>query len=322
MKVFILGGTGFIGYHTTKTLLQHGHQVATLALPPAPPVGLFPDEVCLSLNDFNALKDEDVLALLSGSQGAVFAGGVDDRVTPKAPAYPFFHRMNVLSAARFFRLAAQAGIKRGVLLSSYFAHFDQAWPELQLSKRHPYIRSRVEQEAAVLDAAGSQLEVMILQLPYIFGAVSGRAPLWKPVIDALQWPFPWVFYTQGGSAMVGVDQVAAAICGGLERGEAKQRYLIGDENLTWRDWLRRLMRISEKEKPVATLPNWLVGLGLAGVKVLHKLRGLEGGLDPIQFVRLQTRKTFFDPKPAQQALGFSGGTLEQSFKTTVRACGY
>lgn len=322
MKVFILGGTGFIGYHATQELIQNGHQVSTLALPPAPPMGLLPDEVHISLGDFNALKDEEALALLSGCQGAVFAGGVDDRVTPKAPAYPFFHRMNVLSAARFFWLAAQAGVERGVLLSSYFAHFDQEWPELQLTKRHPYIRSRVEQEAAVLDAAGSQLKVMILQLPYIFGAMPGRMPLWKPVLDYLHWPLPWVFYTQGGSAMVGVDQVAAAILGALEFGEGAQRYLIGDENLTWRTWLNRLMRISGSQKPVVTLPNWLVRLGLVGVKGWYTLKGLEGGLDPIHLVELQTRKTFFDPKPAQLALGFSGGTLEQAFRKTVRACGY
>lgn len=33
MKVFILGGMGFIGYHTTLALLKQRHTVQTLTLP-------------------------------------------------------------------------------------------------------------------------------------------------------------------------------------------------------------------------------------------------------------------------------------------------
>ena len=322
MKVFILGGTGFIGTHAIRALLGKGHQVSTLTLPPAPPKDLLPEEVTVYLGDFNKLDDEEVLHRMAGCEGVIFAGGVDDRVTPKAPAYPFFYRMNVLSSARFFRLALQAGVRRGILLSSYFAHFDRLWPELQLSKHHPYIRSRVEQEAAVLNAAGNGLDVMILQLPYIFGHLPGRTPLWKPVLDYLHWPFPWVFYTRGGSAMVGVDQVAEAMVGALERGKAGKRYLIGDENLTWQDWITRLLKISGGKKPVVILPDFLVKLGMLGVSGWHRVRGVEGGLDPRHYLAVQTRKTFFDPGPAQQALGFEGGTLEEAFRETVKGCGY
>jgi len=322
MKVFILGGTGFIGYHSIHALIRKGHQASTLALPPAPPEGFLPGEVSVTLGDFNHLEDGEIVRLMQGCGGAVFAGGVDDRVTPKAPAYDFFQRMNVLSTQRFFRLAVQAGVQQGVLLSSYFAHFDAAWPELQLSARHPYIRSRVEQEAAALGAAGERLDLSILQLPYIFGDMPGRTPLWKPILDYLHWPLPWIFYMQGGSAMVGVDQVAVAIVGALEKGQGGARYLIGDDNLAWQDWLSRLMAAAGLNKTVVTLPRWLIRVGLWCLSGWHRIRGLEGGLDPVHFLDLQTRETFFDPRPAQQALGFSGGTLEEAFMETVRGCGY
>jgi len=322
MKVFVLGGTGFIGYHAIHTLHKNGHQVRTLALPPAPPEDLLPEGVEIRLGDFNHLTDDEISGLFSGCEGAVFAGGVDDRVTPKKPAYPFFYEMNVRSSRRFFKLAAEASVRRGVLLSSYFAHFNQVWPELHLAENHPYIRSRVEQEAAVLAAAGESLDVSILQLPYIFGDMPGRTPLWKPVLDYLHFPLPWIFYPRGGSAMVGVDQVAKAVLGALERGGAGGRYLIGDENLTWREWLDQMMQISGMHKRVLTLPDGLVRLGLLGVAGWHKLRGLEGGLDPSHFLSVQTRRAYFDPEPAQQALGFKGGTLMMNFKATIRGCGY
>lgn len=322
MNIFILGGTGFLGYYATLELLQRGHQVSTLALPPAPPAGLLPPDVSVQIGNFNTLTDSEVTGLFKGCDGVIFAAGADDRVTPKAPADEFFAQANVVPARRFFRLAQEAGVRRGVLLSSYFAHFARIWPELELADHHPYIRSRVEQEAAVLEYSGDGLDVMILELPYIFGQMSGRIPIWKPLVDYLYWPLPWVFYPQGGSAMVSVEHVAQAIAGALEKGVEGQRYLIGDENLTWKAFLMRLAAAVGLQKKVVTLPNWIVQIGLSGVKLWHGLQGREGGLDPAHFLALQTRNTFFDPLPAQRALGFTGGGLDKAFRETVEACGY
>ena len=73
--MFILGGTGFIGANATHALVQNGHQVRTLALPPVPPEALIPGDVEIILGDFNHLEDEMILGLLAGCQGVVFAGG-------------------------------------------------------------------------------------------------------------------------------------------------------------------------------------------------------------------------------------------------------
>ena len=111
----------------------------------------------------------------------LFAAGVDDRVVPPRPAYPFFYKGNVLATERLVRLAVQAGVQRAVIFSSYFLEFERRWPELRLAEKHPYIRSRVEQEQAALAAAGSELNLSTLLLPYIFGSMPGRLPLWKPL---------------------------------------------------------------------------------------------------------------------------------------------
>jgi dihydroflavonol-4-reductase len=226
--------------------------------------------------------------------------------------------MIVLAAQRFFRLAVQAGVMRCVLLGSYFAHFDRVWPKLQLAKHHPYIRSRVEHESVVIKAAGDQLDVMILQLPYIFGNMPGRFPMWKPLVDYLHWPLPWVFYSRGGSAMVAVDQVADAIVGALEQGKGGERYMIGDENLSWEEWLQRMMKIAGIEKRVVSLPNGLVKLGLLGLAGWNKLRGLEGGLDPRDFSALQTRKTFLIPSRLKRRLVLMGKAWVKLFGRRLR----
>lgn len=322
MKVFILGGTGFLGFHATLALMRRGHTVRILALPSIPPDGLFPPGVEIVFGDFNQQNDAELLELFKGCEGAIFAAGVDDRVIPKAPAYPFFYEANVSAGKRFFQLAKAAGMKRGVLLSSYFAYFSRIWPEMQLTEHHPYIRSRVEQQEACLAAVGDELELMILELPYIFGRMPGRIPLWKPIIDYLHWPLPWIFYTRGGTNMVAVEKVAQAMVGALENGSHGTRYVVGDENLTWREFFNRLASTAGIKKRVVTLPDGLVLVGLRFVQLFHLVKGLEGGLKPDAFLKLQTCETFFDPSVAQKALGFAGGGLDEAFKETIRGCGY
>ena len=121
--------------------------------------------------------------LLQGQECLVFAAGVDDRVTPQKPAYPFFQQANVQACVRVLRLAKQAGIKRAVVLGSYFAHFERLWPHLKLVERHPYIRSRVEQEIAVTSIPG--LEVMVLELLHFRRHARPRVEIALGTIDQI-----------------------------------------------------------------------------------------------------------------------------------------
>ena len=66
MHIFIVGGTGFIGYHTVFECLRRGHAVTVLALPPLPADDLLPPHVAIQFGNLNALPDADVRALLRG----------------------------------------------------------------------------------------------------------------------------------------------------------------------------------------------------------------------------------------------------------------
>jgi nucleoside-diphosphate-sugar epimerase len=319
MNVLLIGGTGFLGYHAVKELTKRGHQISILALPPLPAEGLFPVETKILLADLNTLSDEEVLKSLRGQDAVVYAAGADDRITPKAPAYPFFFKHNVEATRRLITLARQAGVKKAVVLGSYFVHFDRIWPKLKLKEHHPYIRSRVEQEKAAIEAGGKDMSVCILELPYIFGSMPGRKPIWKPLITYIR-STPVVFYTHGGTNCISVEHIAESIAGALEKGRARASYVIGDENLTWVEMLRKISRSMGREKPIISLPNWLAIMAGAFIKLLHYLQGREGGLDPIALIKLQTAMTFFDPTPSKQDLGYRSGGLDEALKKTIIAC--
>jgi dihydroflavonol-4-reductase len=318
-KVFIVGGTGFLGWHAANEFQRRGYQVTVLSLPPLPAKDLFPPEVKITLADLNTLSDEEIQELLNGQDALIFAAGVDDRNISRKPAYPYFYRGNVQGPERVFRLARQAGVKRGLVLSSYFIHFANLWPQYRLAERHPYIRSRIEQMKACIAAGDPSMDVMILGLPYIFGSMPGRMPLWSPLVDYIR-ASRTLFYTRGGSACVSVKTVAEAIVAAIENGQGGEYYLIGDENLGWEEMLQGLADAMGLRRKVITLPNWVVKPGVFFLKLVHSIQGKEGGLDPMHLLDLQANETFFDPESARQALGFQHGDLKQAFADTVAAC--
>ena len=318
-KVVVIGGTGFLGYYAVKEFIRRGHRVTVIALPPLPEEGLFPEDVGIILANIDELDDSSVTNILKGHDAIVFAAGADDRVIPRAPAYDFFYQANVRSCVRIITIAREAGIKRGVVLSSYFLHFDRLWPDEKLTEYHPYIRSRKEQAQQSMNAAMPDLQLMILELPYIFGSMPGRIPLWGPLIEYINSCYP-LFYMKGGTNMIAVEHVGEAIVGAIERGRGGVSYTIGDENLTWVEFLERILHILGKKKRIIILPNFIIRFVLGILKLQHRIRGKEGGLDPAKLTALQTRDTFFDPSPSAKELGYGRGNLERAFEDTVEAC--
>ena len=320
MNTFVVGSTGFLGYFAVRELLARGHNVRSISLHPAPPELSFPSSVELVLGDLNATPDDTLREMLHGMDGLIFAAGLDDRVVPKAPAYPKFYEANVAATRRLIRLGKEAGIKKAIVFSSYFVACHRRWPELRLPEHHPYIRSRVEQISEALEEAGDEMAVSFLMLPYIFGSLPGKTPLWKPLIGYLNSILPWAFYPAGGSAMVTADEVGRAAVRALEVGRSGEEWPIASDNLTWVEFLGRIGKILGKPKRVITLPNWLLKPAMAGVELGYKFKGKESGLSMVPFVDLQTRNAFLDTEYSRTLLGYEKGNLDQVLADTVKAC--
>jgi hypothetical protein len=121
--------------------------------------------------------------------------------------------------------------------------------------------------------------------------------------------------------MMAVRHVAEAVAGAIERGRGGERYLVGDENVRWTDFLGRLSLLDAgKRRSVITIPTFLFRLKMRSVARGHKSSGKESGLDPVAFTRLMTADTFFDPGPSRRALDYGQGGLDGALRDTVAAC--
>lgn len=91
MRVFIVGGTGLLGYHAALEFLRRGHEVQTAAIPDIELGSWFPREIRVHEADVFSLDPRRCARLFEGFDALVYAVGPDDRHTPPAPAYDYFH---------------------------------------------------------------------------------------------------------------------------------------------------------------------------------------------------------------------------------------
>ncbi|EYF08375.1 NAD-dependent epimerase/dehydratase family protein [Chondromyces apiculatus] len=319
MRIAVIGGTGFTGLHTVNELVRRGHQVVAAARKPA--FDAVPEGVERRVLDVDRASDAEISDLLAGCNGVVFAAGLDDRSVRKAPAYASFHAANVLPVVRLIAMGKAAGVTRVVVHASYFTHFNRVWPEMRLAERHAYIRSRVEQARAAKVAAGDAVRVTLLELPFIFGSVPGRVPLWAPLVKYVESSLP-LLAPRGGTAACTVEQVAEASANALESDDPDVAGLhpVVEDNLTWTDLLARLSAVAGHPRPVHALPGALMHVGLFPIVVSHKLTGREAGMDTAHMPEFFLRELFIDPTASQALLGYRGHDLETSFSETVAAC--
>ena len=301
LQVAVLGGTGLIGWHTAKALTRAGHPIRILARKPPIEALNLPTEAFHSIDLF-AASDEALQAALEGCDVIVQAAGADPRIVPKGSARDYFFSVNVEANDRLFAAAKRAGVHTLVLLTSYFHPLR---PEMA---EHPYVASRIASEESALALDGDDFRVVILQPPYVFGAVPGRKTLGDSMRKAARFP---LLLPGGGTNAMSVRSLAEAIVGAIER-DVRGVFLVGDENLSWKALFKRFGGRS------ARLPTFILrGIMWLGRGFL-KLRRRESGLDPVKLVNVITSEMYFEPTASAEALGYSRGGLDEAIADLKR----
>lgn len=315
-NVFIAGGTGFLGYYSALQFLKKGVNVSTIALDENINENeWFPPEIKKSYGDLFAMSEDEVLELLQGKDydTFVYALGPDERITPKAPAYDFFYEKLVVQCLKICKAAKRAGIKRCVIMNSYFTYFDRIGNG-ELSKYHPYIKCRSEQAKAITDlGVDHEFDVMIIELPYIFGEMPGRMPIWKDVFVERFKKLPAIFFPDGGTTAIHVTGVAQCIVAAAFNGLNGGHYLPATANIKYRDMITYMMVSAGFPKKFVKLPAFLGYLAGLSMVSKQKKQKLQSGLHMAKIMTDILSKDFFaDCRKMKnelnyRELGFDGG---------------
>lgn len=294
MKVLIAGGTGLLGSEAAKIMIENHHEVHALSLPLNQKNLEIPSEMHLHVCDFNRLEDDEIDHFMTGMDAFVFAAGVDERIEFKPPVIDAYMTYNVIPLKRMLTSAKKMGVKKAVVLGSYFAHFAKIWTHLKLDVHHSYIRSRLIQEDLAFSFADESFSVTVLELPYIFGIQKGRKPVWSIFIERFYKP-SIIFFPKGGTSIVTVKQVGVAIYHAILYGKNQTAYPISYTHMSWKTLISHVLSAMNMKKKVITVPNWLAHIGLQSMQKSYDAKGIEPGLNPKHFIHLMAANTYIDP---------------------------
>ncbi|MCH5190258.1 MAG: NAD-dependent epimerase/dehydratase family protein [Oscillospiraceae bacterium] len=323
MKVFMIGGTGLLGCEAATTLIKRGHQVTSVALPPLPEGAPIPPEMEIIFGDINKKTDEEIAAMLEGSDVFIFAAGVDERVEFPAPVMDYYYKFNIAPLERIFPLCKKAGVKRAVVLGSYFAYLNKIKPEMKLTERNPYMKSRMDQEKVCEDACDENFSACVLELPYIFGTQPGRKPVWTVLIEQIEFMDKWpvTMYPKGGTAMLTCRQVGQVIAGAAENKAGKTGFEaipIGMYNMTWPEFLEIVFDARGMHgRKILTVAPWMMKLGMGKIVKDYKKRGIDSGMDPMQLPDIMDYNLFIDKKWCLE-LGVEEDDIKEAITDSIK----
>ena len=253
-NILIVGGTGLTGAHAALHLRDLGHNVTLMSRS-------VPEAECLQGFEHlaaNYVDDIPSLDVLSAYDQMVFAAGADIRQLPPAvDEAAFYEKVNVQAIPQFFERARDAGIARAVYIGTFY-------PQLVPEKidTSVYVRSRHLADEAVRALSTPSFSVCSLNAPFILGYVPGIAVPHLEVLvqyGAGRLEGMPVLAPAGGVNHITSQSMSEAIAAALECGEQGRAYLVGDENLSWKEYLEmyfdscgngRQLEVSMEEHPM------------------------------------------------------------------------
>ncbi len=318
MTILVTGAAGFLGSHVTRQLVARGEKVRVLmrASSSNRAISDLPLEyVTGDLRDAASLE-----RAMKGVQ-RVFHVAADYRLWAKRSQD--IYDSNVGGTKNLLAAAKAAGISQ-LIYTSTVATIAVDRPELpnEFTDSKPeemighYKRSKWMAEQEALKAAKEGLPVIVAMPTTPVGPWDWKpTPTGKIILDFLNGKMPG--YVETGLNFVGVEECAAGHLLVAERGRVGERYLLGAENLTLKEMLDTLAKITGLPAPGMKIPHG-VALGVAYVEsTVSRLVGREPQI-PVEGVKIAQHKMFVDCSRAQKELGFQPGPVVAALERAVR----
>jgi dihydroflavonol-4-reductase len=320
MKVLITGSSGFIGAAVTRAVVAKGDEVRVLVRPTSNRSnldGLSVEIVEGDLQDFKSLKKA-----LTGCQGAYHVAAHYALWDPDPTT---FYKVNVEGTKHLFRAAEEVGVERIVYTSTIGAiglpdggglGREELFPsDGQLSG--DYKRSKFLAEQEVLKMAQQGLPVIIVNPTAPVGERDVKpTPTGQIIVDFMKGRM--FAYIETGMNLIDVDDVAMGHVRAMERGRIGERYILGNQNLMFRDICQILSQLTGVPAPRLRLP-WRLIVPLAYVNtwianfVTHKTPRI-----PLEGVRMAKYRMHYDCTKARKELDLPQTPVETALKKAVQ----
>jgi dihydroflavonol-4-reductase len=327
MRIFLTGATGFLGSHVARVLAEQGADLRLLVRPTSNLRNLEGLNAETATGD---LRDPASLEKAMSGCDTVFHVAADYRLWVRDP--DAMYRSNVEGTRSLLQAAQKNGVRRIVYTSSVATMgftgnghpAEEDFPVSLADMIGHYKRSKFMAEQVALEAGRSGMHVVVVNPTTPIGEQDIKpTPTGRIIVDFLKRKFP--AYVETGLNLVDATECAHGHIAALERGKPGERYILGGENLTLKQILDKLGKITGLPSPRVKLPYvFAFAAGVVDEAVTGRLLHREPRAT-IDTVRMGKKKMFASSDKAERELGWKIVPVEAAMRRAVdwfRANGY
>lgn len=318
-KTLVTGGTGFLGSHLIRHLLDSGvkNLVVLTTSTPSWLVDLGVETVEGSITEPQAVAK----ALAGVKEIYHLAGKVSRDLEDARDMYS----VHVEGTRILCDAAAESGAASLVLASSSGTIAvtetgeitpDETWPSpLEIISRWPYYASKFYQEQVALERfRGKGRRLVILNPSLLVGPGDERLSSTRVILDFMSRK---ILATPGGGLnFVDVRDVARAFHSAMENGKNGERYLLGAANWTFDKFFGRLERLTKVAAPRLALPKGLAVTGSQILDTVYRQWKITSPVEP-QAIEMAEYYWYFDSSKAERELAFDPRDPGETLLDTV-----
>ena len=318
-RVLVTGASGFLGRHLVRLLLESDPQLRVRAFSRS----RFPDEdngrVDSVLGDIT--DPEQVRAALEGADEIYHLAGVVQR-TPRDPWT--MYRTHVDGTRNLCEAMLKDGARRCVVASSSgtvavsreaVVHTEESGYKQTVVREWPYYLSKIYQEKqAFWYCEHRDLPIVVVNPSLLLGPGDDRLSSTNDVRLFLKGQIKTV--PTGGLNLVDARDAAAGMLGAMRKGAVGERYLLGGENLTFREWISQTARVAQVARPRIRLSERAARFGAGALRRLYPAVGKEFELDDAS-IRMSSLFWYCDTTKAQRDLGFVARPADETLRDTI-----
>ncbi|MEM7354181.1 MAG: hopanoid-associated sugar epimerase [Acidobacteriota bacterium] len=318
MRALVTGGSGFVGSHIVRRLLDDGAKVRALVRASSPLDNFADLDVDVTVGD---LRDRNSLVRAVAGCDTVFHCAADYRLYARDPSQ--LYASNVDGTDNILAAAAEAGVDKVVYTSSVGtlatspddSVADEETPVTLEEVLGHYKRSKFKAERVAEAWAAKGLPVVIVNPSTPVGERDIKpTATGQIIVDFLKGRIP--AYVDSGLNLVDVRDVAAGHLLAAAKGRVGEKYILGHRNMELREVFATLADLTDLPKPTRRLPHWLP-IGVAAIdtalaRLLHRQPRVA-----LEAARLARYKMYFDPAKAVRELGLPQTPVEEPLRRAI-----
>ena len=324
----VTGATGFIGSAVVRLLLDQKRSVRALVEPGANTAnldGLPVERVTVNVTDFDGMR-----RALSGAEtlyhlAAIYKLWLKDRA--------LIYRVNMEGTTTTLLAAQAARVTRIVYTSSIAAvglaeesdrnaHpggsalADESTPFNLFDIANDYILTKWQSERIAMRFAEAGAPVVVVNPAFPFGPRDiAPTPTGKIIVAIMKKEIPGV--SPGGFCTIDVDDCAMGHLLAEEKGRVGERYILGNDNVSFRDFIALVSKAAGTPTPRLPLPK-TVSAGIAlSMELWADHISHEEPRATFRSIRYAQRNAFFSNAKAKRELGLPVRPLEESVRRAV-----